>query len=507
MMHIVDVDPLVGREIAGYSIESVLGRGAMGVVYLARQSSPDRRVALKLINPAFADDEAFRRRFLRESAAAAAIDHPHILPVYAAGEADGTLFIAMRAVEGRDLREVLRASGDLDLERVVTVASQVGGALDAAHARGLVHRDVKPGNILVAREGAADGTDYCYLTDFGVSTWTSASAATLTSTGQMVGSLNYAAPEQIEGRAVDGRADLYSLACVLDECLTGRPPFSGRSAAGILHAHLHEEPAPPSSLRPELPPAVDAVIGRGLRKRPEERYGSCRELAADLRSALAGGSVEPTIRRVLEPIPPAPPPSRSTRPLAIAAAVVLVAAIAAAAAFVIGANRSTTPPPSGSPSGPNAPLIRTGVQVTATHTAPSSTDAAGNVVTYLPGNVIDGIVQTAWRTPGNGRGESLTLLFDTPIQIVRIGLIPGYAKTDPETGVNRFEQNRIITQVRYVMPGSPSVTQTFRPAPVPQFVRVGATTSRITVEILGTTEPGGLDYTAISEIYVYGFSR
>jgi serine/threonine protein kinase len=323
----------------------------------------------------------------------------------------------------------------------------------------------------------------------------------------MVGSLNYAAPEQIEGRAVDGRADLYSLACVLDECLTGRPPFSGRSAAGILHAHLHEEPAPPSSLRPELPPAVDAVIGRGLRKRAEERYGSCRELAADLRSALAGGSVEPTIRRALEPIPPAPPSSRSTRPLAIAAAVVLVAAIAAAAAFVIGGNDSTTPPPSRSPSGPNAPLIRTGVQVTATHTAPSSTDAAGNVVTYLPGNVIDGDVRTAWRTPGNGRGESLTLLFDTPIQIVRIGLIPGYAKTDPETGVNRFEQNRIITQVRYVMPGSPSVTQTFRPAPVPQFVRVGATTSRITVEILGTTAPGGLDYTAISEIYVYGFPR
>lgn len=502
-------DPLVGREIAGYAIESVLGRGAMGVVYLARQLLPDRRVALKLINPALADDDAFRRRFLRESTAAAAIDHPHILPVYATGETDGLLYIAMRFVEGRDLRAVLRASEGLDPERVVAIAAQLAGALDAAHARGLVHRDVKPGNVLVVGDATADQTDHCYLTDFGVSTWMTSSAGTLTSTGQMIGSVNYAAPEQIEGRRVDGRADQYSLGCVVYECLTGRAPFSGRTAAGTLHAHLHEEPLAPTALRPVLSPAVDAVVSRALGKRPEDRYGSCREFALDLRSALEGVAIEPTIRRQVEPAAPPPGSSRRRTPWALAAAVLAAAAVVAAVAvFMIGRDREASPPgtQTGTPpaSVANAPLIRAGIQVTASSTAPSSTDAAGNVVTYLPANVLDGDVQTAWRTPGDGRGESLTLLFDTPVHVVRIGLIPGYAKTDPESGVNRFEQNRILREVRYVVRGEEPKTQTLRPAPVPQFVRMNVTASRITIEIVATSEPGGLDYTAVSEIYVYG---
>jgi hypothetical protein len=150
-------------------------------------------------------------------------------------------------------------------------------------------------------------------------------------------------------------------------------------------------------------------------------------------------------------------------------------------------------------------LIREGIQVIASDTAPSSTDAAGNVVTYLPANVIDGDVETAWRSPGNGRGESITLIFDNPITVVRIGLIPGYAKTDPQTGVDRFRQNRIIRSVEYRVPGLPGTRKTFRPLPIPQFVRLRVTTSRLTVTILATSEPGGLDYTAISEIYLYGY--
>ncbi|HEX5951212.1 MAG TPA: serine/threonine-protein kinase [Actinomycetota bacterium] len=505
----MEADPLVGREIAGYAIESVLGRGAMGVVYLARQRSPDRRVALKLINPALADEDAFRRRFLRESTAAAAIDHPHILPVYATGETDGLLYIAMRFVEGRDLRAVLRSSEGLDPERVVAIAAQLAGALDAAHARGLVHRDVKPGNILVAHEATADDTDHCYLTDFGVSTWMTSSAGTLTSTGQMIGSVNYAAPDQIEGRRVDGRADQYSLGCVVYECLTGRAPFSGRTAAGTLHAHLHEEPLAPTVLRPVLSPAVDAVLHRALGKRPEGRYGSCREFALDLRSALEGKAIEPTVLRPAEPGPPEPEPPRRRTPWVLAATVMTTAVVVALVAVLMIGRDPEAAAPDGEPGSPSpsvssAPLIRSGIQVTASSTAPSSTDAAGNVVTYLPANVVDGDVQTAWRTPGDGRGESLTLLFDTPIQVVRIGLIPGYAKTDPESGMNRFEQNRILREVRYVVRGQEPTTQTLRPAPVPQFVRLGATTSRITIEIVETSEPGGLDYTAISEIYVYG---
>lgn len=500
-------DPVVGTHVAGYLIGSVLGRGGMGVVYLARQRSPDRSVALKLINPAFADDEAFRRRFLLEATAAAAIDHPHILPVYAAGEADGILFIAMRLVDGQDLRQILRDPERLDLRRVLAIVGQVGGALDAAHARGLVHRDVKPGNILVAQQAEADDTDFCYLTDFGVSIWTTSSAGTMTSSGHMVGSVNYAAPEQIEGTRVDAGADLYSLGCVLYECLTGRAPFADRSPAGILYAHLHEEPPPPSSLRPNLPPAVDVVVGRALRKEPEERYASCRELTHDLRAALTGDVpvASDTGRHA---------PSRASRSRArsfwiIAAALVAVLVIGLASLVV--ADRqgpSTGSPPTGSPTVANAPeRILTGVQVIASHTAPSSEDAAGNVVTYLPGNVIDGDVQTAWRVSGDGHGETLTLLFDDPIEIVRVGLIPGYAKFDPQTGEDRFTQERIILKVRYLIPGLPPTMQELRPKPIPQFVALNATTSRITVEIVDTTKPGGQDYTAISEIYVYAYPQ
>ena len=497
-------DRIVGTDVAGYSVESVLGSGAMGVVYIARQRSPARKVALKLITPAFASDEGFRRRFLREATAAAAIEHPHILPVYAAGESNGILFMAMRLIDGRDLREILRRSAELPVERVERIVGQVGGALDAAHARGLVHRDVKPGNVLVAEQPDAEDADFCYLMDFGVSTWTGSSAATITATDQVVGTANYMAPEQIEGGSVDGRTDQYSLGCVLYECLTGRAPFSGRSPAATMYGHLHEDAPAPSSIRPGLPPSVDAVIDRALRKAPEQRYPSCRELTHDLRAALAGSN-ETLVTAALAAPPETASTSRSSRRAtwAIAAAVATVVVLSATVlTFLSFSDRG--PAPSASPPGPPALLIREGVQVIASETAPSSTDAAGNRVTYVPANVIDGDVQTAWRAPGNGHGVSITLIFDNPINLVRIGLIPGYAKTDPETGANRFLQDRIITAVAYQIPGLPNTTKTFKQRPVPQFVRLRATTSRITVKIVGTSASGGLDYTAISEIYVFG---
>jgi serine/threonine protein kinase len=501
----VDPDRIVGTDVAGYMVESVLGSGAMGVVYVARQHSPERRVALKLITPAFANDEVFRRRFLREATAAAAIEHPHILPVYAAGESNGTLFMAMRLIDGRDLREILRGSAALPLERIERIVGQVGGALDAAHARGLVHRDVKPGNVLVTERPNDEDADFCYLMDFGVSTWTASSAATTTATGQMVGTANYMAPEQIESGGVDGRTDLYSLGCVLYECLTGSAPFSGRSAPAILYGHLHERAPAPSSLHPGLPPGVDAVIDRALRKAPEERYPSCRELSQDLRAALTGSAATlPAVTTVATPTGSQTARSRGRATwIAVAAAVTALLLVVAGIVYLGSRDRG---PAQGSPSG-TPQLIREGVQVIATDTAPSSTDAAGNVVTYVPANVIDGDVETAWRTPGDGLGESVTLIFDNPINVVRIGLIPGYAKTDPQTGVDRFRQNRIVDSVAYRVPGLPNTTKVFRPLPVPQFTRLRVTTSRITVKILGTSAPGGLDYTAISEIYVFGYPQ
>jgi serine/threonine protein kinase len=502
----VDTDRFVGTDVAGYAIESVLGRGTMGVVYAARQRSPERRVALKLITPAFAGDDVFRERFLREATAAAAIEHPNILPVYAAGESNGILFLATRLVEGADLGDILRGSPGLRLDRVVRIVGQVGGALDAAHARGLVHRDVKPGNVLITQQPDEEDADLCYLTDFGVSTWTASSAAAVTLTGQLIGTANYVAPEQIEGKPVDGRTDLYALGCVLYECLTGRAPFSGRSPAATLFAHLHEEAPVPSSIRPGLPPELDEVVSRALRKAPEDRYASCRELTHDLRAAL---TTSPSLTPAR--IPPAVAPRRAATSRSRGRTTRVAVAVVATTLFVAGiallSMRARGPGQNGSPSAAQPTLIRDGVEVTASQTAPSSTDAAGNPVSYVPSNVIDGDVQTAWRTPGDGHDVTVTLIFDNPINVVRIGLIPGYAKTDPVTGANRFLQDRIIEKAAYQIPGLPSTTQTFKPLAVPQFVPLDVTTSRITVKILKTSASGGLDYTAISEIYVYGYPQ
>jgi hypothetical protein len=365
-----------------------------------------------------------------------------------------------------------------------------------------VHRDVKPGNVLVTEQ--ADAEDLCYLMDFGVSTWTASSAATITATGQIVGTANYMAPEQIEGRSVDGRTDQYSLGCVLYECLTGGAPFSGRSPAATMYGHLHEQAPAPSSIRPSLPPGVDDVTGRALRKSPEERYASCRELMHDLRAALAGSAA--TLETAMPAAPWRAPTLRSRGRatwVTVAAVATLLVLSVAGFAFLRLSDRGSAESPSSS----DAPalLIREGVQVIASDTAPSSTDAAGNRVTYEPANMIDGDVQTAWRAPGDGHDVSVTLIFDNPINLVRIGLIPGYAKTDPETGANRFLQDRIITAVAYQIPGLPNTRKTFKPRPVPQFVRLRVTTSRITVKILDTSASGGLDYTAISEIYVFGY--
>ncbi len=230
-------DPKVGSELAGYRVERLLGRGGMSVVYLAEQVRLKRPAALKLLAPELADDERFRERFLRESELAASLDHPSVIPIYDAGEVDGQLYIAMRYVEGSDLRALLLSEGKLEPERALRVLRPVADALDYAHAHGLVHRDVKPGNILLAADGPV------YLSDFGLTRRVD-EGASLTEAGELVGSIDYAAPEQIDGRAVDGRADVYSLACVTYECLTGSVPFPRDSPMAKLWAHLRDSPLP-----------------------------------------------------------------------------------------------------------------------------------------------------------------------------------------------------------------------------------------------------------------------
>ncbi|MFF4312847.1 serine/threonine-protein kinase [Streptomyces sp. NPDC001507] len=278
---------VMATRIAGYEVQGEIGRGGMAVVYRARDLRLDRTVALKLLAPEMVRNDTFRRRFSHESRVAAAIDHPHIVPIFEAGEADGVLYIAMRYVSGPDLRALLDEEGVLPVDTVLRIAAQVASALDAAHEHDLVHRDVKPGNVLVARGTDSDHPEHVYLTDFGL-TKKSLSLTGFTTVGEFVGTLDYVAPEQISGRPVDGRCDLYSFACVVFEMLAGGPPFVRDEDVALLWAHQYDAPPALSEVRAGLPPALDDVFARALAKDPEDRYGSCLEFVAALRGAAYG---------------------------------------------------------------------------------------------------------------------------------------------------------------------------------------------------------------------------
>jgi serine/threonine protein kinase/CHASE2 domain-containing sensor protein len=267
--------------VAGYAIERVLGRGGMGVVYSASQLALGRSVAIKLIAPGRAEDPVFRERFKVESRIAASIEHANVIPVYEAGEDDGLLFIAMRLVDGVDLAELLRREGALSATRAARLINQLAGALDAAHARRLVHRDVKPANVLVTH----DEPEHIYLTDFGVAKELGTGAG-ITQVDQWVGTLDYLAPEQIRGETITPSVDIYALTGVLYHCLTGTVPYPRETEAAKLWAHINAAPARPSSFAPSLPESLDAVIARGMAKDPAARYGRASELALACQHAL-----------------------------------------------------------------------------------------------------------------------------------------------------------------------------------------------------------------------------
>jgi hypothetical protein len=299
-------DPAAGTEVAGYRIVEPVGSGGMGVVYRAEETGlGGRPVALKLLPPALASDPDFRARFLREMRVAAAIDHPNIVPIYRAGEDRGLLYLAMRYVAASDLRRVLEVDGRLDPGRTLAILDQVARALDAAHASGLVHRDVKPGNILLLPPVLDGDAEHVYLVDFGLARADSDDRS-ITGLGTFLGTPRYAAPEQAAGQAVDGRTDGYALGCVLYECLTGRPPFPGGSSEAVLLAHLEAVPPRVTALRPDLPPAIDQVVRRALAKAKEDRFPSCRDLVAAAGNALA--TTPPRRGPAAAPVPPAPLP-------------------------------------------------------------------------------------------------------------------------------------------------------------------------------------------------------
>ncbi|MER8186395.1 serine/threonine-protein kinase [Kitasatospora sp. NPDC094015] len=302
---------LTGHQLAGYRLGSLIGRGGMAVVYRAEDLRLGRTVAVKLLAPELARNDVFRQRFAHESKVAAAIDHPHIVPVYEAGEAEGLLYIAMRYVRGRDLRALLDRLGPLDVAQTARIAGQVASALDAAHAHDLVHRDVKPGNILVAEGTDPEHPEHAYLTDFGL-TKKSLSLTGLTTVGQFVGTLDYVAPEQISGKPVDGRCDVYSFGCVVYEMLSGAPPFERDDDLALLWAHLHDAPPRITERRPDLPTALDPVLDRALAKAPEDRYDGCLPFVAALREAAhpeppAAPAPAPTPEPTADPEAPPPP--------------------------------------------------------------------------------------------------------------------------------------------------------------------------------------------------------
>jgi DNA-binding CsgD family transcriptional regulator len=300
-----------GSVLADFQIQDVVGRGGMGVVYEAVQLSLGRPVALKLIAPHLADEDGFRERFMRESKLSASLDHPHIVPVYGAGEEDGVPYIAMRFVEGVNLRVEITAEGRLEPARAALLVNQVASALDAAHERGLVHRDVKPANVLISRHG---GREHAYLTDFGVTKRRTATESG-TGTGQWVGTLDYVAPEQLRGEQVDGRADIYSLGCVLYQCLTGQVPFPRENELATMWAHLSDPPPAPSDVVPELPAAISAVVRRAMAKSPEERYASAGDLGRAALAAIAsvdGGGEAGVAAAAVEATVPSP--GRAVRP-------------------------------------------------------------------------------------------------------------------------------------------------------------------------------------------------
>jgi len=280
--------------IAGYLLEGYIGQGGTGAVYLARDERLGRKVAFKVVAPELARDDAFRARFLRESREATVVGHPHIIPVYQAGEADGMVYLAMRYVQDGNVRSLVSRSGSLDSAQAWSIIAQVASALDAAHAHGLIHRDVKPASMLVDASGEADsGSPYqvrrgdvahVYLSDFGMSM--NPPPGQSSPTGQYAGPLDYVAPEQIRGRTLDGRADLYSLACAGFELLCGTPPFAQDQGLTVMYDQLYVPPPPATVRRPDLPAGVDAVLARALAKNPADRYATCGEFAEELQAAL-----------------------------------------------------------------------------------------------------------------------------------------------------------------------------------------------------------------------------
>lgn len=416
-----------GTEFGGFRIERTLGHGGMGIVYLARELRLDRLVALKVIRPELAGEESFRARFRSETLTAASVEHPRVVTIFGAGEREGLLYVSMRYVEGRDLGRLISADGPLAPDQATALITQLADGLDAVHAGGLVHRDVKPANVIVERN-RADAERAAFLTDFGLAK-AMASTAGLTATGEVIGSVDYMAPEQIEGRRVDARTDVYALGCVLFHAVTGKVPFPERESSAKMWAHLNEPP-PAAAGR-----VLDPVIRRAMAKDPSRRFPSAGDLGRAAVAATRGEAVtEPehvvasgdaaplpeTVRLSRDPaLPPTDPlPRRRKRRRWVWALAVLavIAALGVGAVIAVPklSDSGKTPVPTGIavPSLAGQPL----------DVAEQRLDALGLRSTEEGGGIFGILVPSDWNvcqtSPGPGtrvrRGATVSLLIDRP---------------------------------------------------------------------------------------------
>jgi serine/threonine protein kinase len=378
-------DPRIGSTLGDYTIESLLGRGGMSMVYLARHTKLDRHIALKVMAEELSENAGFRSRFVREAKMAANLEHPNIVPVYDAGEIDGVLYLAMRVIRGTDLRRVISEDGPMDPERTLTMCGQVASALDAAHRAGLVHRDVKPGNILLAVDG---DEEHAFLTDFGLTKHVSSKSG-LTKTGTFLGTVDYVAPEQIRGIEVDGRTDEYSLGCVVYECLTGYVPFAKDQDVATLFAHVEDERPRVSATRPDVPEGVSDAVARAMSKSKEDRFDTCQGFVRAARTALGQPATVPN-PTILAPPPPPPPasvPPASTPPgagprdgggrrgLVIAAIIAAIAIAGTVGAIALMSQPDGASGPTSQPTGPTSDL--SGASGPTSETGPSGPSATG----------------------------------------------------------------------------------------------------------------------------------
>ncbi|WP_290059263.1 protein kinase domain-containing protein [Amycolatopsis solani] len=360
-------------EFGPYRIERPIARGGMGEVLRARDTRLDRVVALKVLPPHLAADEEFRERFRREAHAAARLREPHVVPIHSFGEIDGRLYLDMQLVEGEDLATRLSTRGPMDAAEAVDVVGQIAQALTAAHAEGLVHRDVKPSNILLT------GTGFAYLVDFGIARSQEATSG-LTGAGAAIGTLDYMAPERFTGARPDLRVDVYALACVLHQCLTATKPFAATTAASLLHAHLNQAPPRPSLLRAGVPTALDGVVARGMAKSPDDRYPTAAALAAGAKAAL-GTPPPPAVTRAFTRVEPEAPPRRRTGLLVALIAVTVLLLGGVGTLFALPALLARTPAvtPTSAPLAAPVPVpVRTTTPAGATTVPVAVTTASAN---------------------------------------------------------------------------------------------------------------------------------